>query len=185
MLFRSQYVTTDAEYGEQTYEGGSTLYGPNSAAVLAEELGNLAASLVRSGASPANPVDSISAYPGKSQAILPRRTAGPLPERVTRAVLSETCAGDTLVVRWRDLHPGRLVPADGPVLRIERLVGERWDTVAWDDDRELEIRAVRSLGGRGYVWEARWHHPARAGPFRAVLVARAGLAEVTGDRVRC
>jgi len=86
---------------------------------------------------------------------------------------------------WRDLHPGRLVPTDGPVLRIERLVGERWDTVAWDDDRELEIRAVRSLGGRGYVWEARWHHPARAGPFRVVLVARAGLPEVTGDRVGC
>src|SRR3989475_1253160 len=103
----------------------------------------------------------------------------------TRRPGCETCAGDPLVVRWRDLHPGRLVPADGPVLRIERLVGERWDTVAWDDDRELEIRAVRSLGGRGYVWEARWHHPARAGPFRAVLVARAGLAEVTGDRVRC
>ncbi len=180
-----QYVTTDAEYGEQTYEGGSTLYGPNSAAVLAEELGNLAASLVRSGASPANLVDSISAYPGKSQAILPRRTAGPPPERVTRVVLSQTCAGDTLVVRWRDLHPGRLVPADGPVLRIERLVAERWDTVAWDDDRELEIRAVRSLGGRGYVWEARLHHPARVGPFRAVLLARAGLAEVTGDQVRC
>jgi len=180
-----QYVTTDAEYGEQAYEGGSTLFGPNSAAVLAEELGKLAASQVRAGASPANPVDSIAAYPGQSQAILPRRTAGPPPERVTRVVLSQACAGDTLVVRWRDLHPGRLVPADGPVLRIERLAGERWDTVAWDDDRELEIRAVRSLGDRGYVWEARWHHPARAGAFRVVLVARVGLTEVTGDRVGC
>ncbi len=180
-----QYVTTDAEYGEQAYEGGSTLFGPNSAAVLAEELGTLAASLARSGASPANPVDSLSAYPGESRAILPRRTAGPPPERVTRVVLSQSCAGDTLVVRWRDLHPGRLVPADGPVLRIEHLVGERGDTVAWDGDRELEIRAVRSLGDRGYVWEARWHHPTHAGPFRVVLVARAGLAEVTGDRVGC
>jgi len=180
-----QYVTTDAEYGEQAYEGGSTLFGPNSATVLAEELGKLAASLVRSGASPANLVDSIAAFPGKSQAILPRRTAGPPPERVTRGVLSQTCARDTLVVRWRDLHPGRLVPADGPVLRIERLVGERWDTVAEDGDRELEIRAVRSLGDRGYVWEARWHHPARDGPFRVVLLARAGLVEVTGERVRC
>src|SRR5213595_1063278 len=180
-----QYVTTDAEYGEQAYEGGSTLYGPNTAAVLADELGKLAASLVRSGASPANRVDSITAYPGKSQAILPRRTAGPPPERVTRRVLSQTCARDTLVVRWRDLHPGRLVPADGPVLRIERLVGERWDAVAEDGDRELEIRAVRSLGDRGYVWEARWHHPARDGPFRVVLLARVGLAEVTGDKVGC
>src|SRR5207247_1489693 len=102
-----------------------------------------------------NPVDSLVAYPGTSLTILPRRTAGPPPERITRVVLSQACAGDTVVVRWRDLHPGRLVPADGPVLRIERLAGERWDVVAWDDDRELEIRAVRSLGGRGYVWEAR------------------------------
>jgi len=180
-----QYVATDAEYGEQAYEGGSTLYGPNSAAVLAEELGKLAGSLARSGASPANPVDSLVAYPGTSLTILPRRTAGPPPERIMRVVLSQACAGDTVVVRWRDLHPGRLVPADGPVLRIERLAGERWDVVAWDDDRELEIRAVRSLGGRGYVWEARWHHLAHAGLFRVVLVARPGLAEVTGDRVAC
>ena len=180
-----QYVTTDAEYGEQAYEGGSTLYGPNSAAVLAEELGRLSGSLARTGASPSNPVDSITAYPGKSVTILPRRTAGPGPERVTRVVLSQACAGDTLVVRWRDLHPGRLVPADGPVLRIERLAGERWEMETWDDDRELEIRAVRSLGRRGYVWEARWHHAARAGSFRVVLVARPGLTEVSGDRVSC
>jgi len=180
-----QYVTTDAEYGEQTYEGGSTLYGPTTAAVLAEELGKLAGLLVRSGASPVNPVDSLIGYPGTSSAIMPRRTAGPPPERVTRAVLSQTCSGDTLVVRWRDLYPGRLVPADGPVLRIERLAGEHWEVVAWDGDREVEIRAQRSLGGRGYVWEARWHHPVRAGPFRVVLVARPGLAEVTGDRSPC
>jgi hypothetical protein len=49
----------------------------------------------------------------------------------------------------------------------------------------MEIRAVRSLGDGGYVWEARWRHPARAGPYRVVLVARAGLAEMTGDRVGC
>jgi len=41
-----------------------------------------------------------------------------------------------------------------------------------------------------YVWRGvtranGWHHPAHAGPFRVVLVARAGLAEVTGDRVGC
>jgi hypothetical protein len=57
--------------------------------------------------------------------------------------------------------------------------------VAWAASRELEIRAVRSLGSRGYEWEARWHHAVRAGPYRVVLVARAGLAEVTGDRVGC
>ncbi len=180
-----QYVTTDAEYGEQTYEGGSTLYGPNTAAVLAEELGKLAGSLARSGASPANPVDSLVAYPGASVAILPRRTAGPAAERVERVVLGQACAGDTLVVRWRDLYPGRLVPADGPVLRIERLAGERWLTDARDDDREVEIRAMRARGGRGYEWEVHWRHPASAGPFRVVLAARPGLPEVTGARVSC
>ncbi len=125
------------------------------------------------------------AYPGASVAILPRRTAGPAPERVERVVLGQACAGDTLVVRWRDLYPGRLVPADGPVLRIERLAGERWLTDARDDDREVEIRAMRALGGRGYEWEVRWRHPASAGPFRVVLAARPGLAEVTGARVSC
>jgi neutral ceramidase len=180
-----QYVTTDAEYGAQAYEGGSTLYGPNTLAVLAAELGKLAGALARSGASPVNAVDSLIAYPGKSRTILPRRTDGPPPERVARAVLSQACAGDTVVVRWRDVYPGRLVPADGPVLRIERLAGGHWEVAAWDGDRELEVRAVRSLGGRGYLWEARWHSPSGAGPFRVVLVARPGLPEVTGDRPSC
>lgn len=180
-----QYVTTDAEYGAQAYEGGSTLYGPNTARVLADELGRLAGSLARSGASPVNPVDSLIEYPGKSTTILPRRTAGPPPERITRVMLDQACRGDTLVARWRDVHPGRLVPADGPVLSIDRLAGERWEEAVRDDDRELEIRALRSLGGRGYVWEARWHHTPRAGVFRVVLIARPGLAEVTGDRVVC
>lgn len=180
-----QYVTTEAEYSEQAYEGASTLYGPNTAAVLAEELGRLAGALARSGASPANPVDSLTAYPGASVTILPRRTAGPGPDRVERVVVGQACAGDTLVVRWRDLYPGRLVPADGPVLRIERLSGERWEVAAWDGDRELEIRAARARGARGYEWEARWHHAARAGSLRVVLVARPGLAEVTGDPVAC
>jgi neutral ceramidase len=177
-----QYVTTDAEYGAQAYEGGSTLYGPNTLAVLAAEL---AGALARPGASPVNAVDSLIAYPGKSRTILPRRTDGPPPERVARAVLSQACAGDTVVVRWRDVYPGRLVPADGPVLRIERLAGGHWEVAAWDGDRELEVRAVRSLGGRGYLWEARWHSPSGAGPFRVVLVARPGLPEVTGDRPSC
>jgi len=45
--------------------------------------------------------------------------------------------------------------------------------VAWDDDRELEIRGGALLGDRGYVWEAR-SHSRRARSFRVVLVARVG-----------
>src|SRR5207247_4913353 len=100
-----QYVTTDAEYGEQTYEGGSTLYGPNTAAVLAVELGRLAATLARSGASPVNRVEQIDAYPGKSETILPRRTAGPAPARGTRQALRQPCAGHAMLGGWRLPRP--------------------------------------------------------------------------------
>ncbi|MGH7699423.1 MAG: neutral/alkaline non-lysosomal ceramidase N-terminal domain-containing protein, partial [Gemmatimonadales bacterium] len=180
-----QYVTTESEYGAQHYEGGSTLYGPATARVLGTELGVLAGALARAGGSPPSSVDSLIAYPGEAVALLPRRDAGPPPERVTRRWLGTACAGDTVVARWVDVHPGRLVPADGPVLRIERRAGSGWEIVAWDDHRELEVRALRSLGGRGYEWEARWTGPRFGGGLRVVLVRRAGLEEVAGASVEC
>ncbi|MGH7568166.1 MAG: neutral/alkaline non-lysosomal ceramidase N-terminal domain-containing protein, partial [Gemmatimonadales bacterium] len=174
------YVTTDAEYGAQHYEGGSTLYGPRTAAVLSEELGALVAALGRGGdRSPRAEIEPLTAYPGKSSRILARPDAGPAPDRVTRTFLELSCAGDTLRASWLDLYPGRLVPAHGPVVRIEHQVDRAWQTVAWDDDPSIEVRALRPPphGRVGYVWEVRWDRRRRPGSFRVVLAARPGLPE--------
>lgn len=174
-----QYITTAEEYAAQRYEGGATIFGPGSAAGFERLLMELVSELPRSSAARAT-VDSIIAYHGKPKTIFPRPTAGPPLERITRAFEDKHCRGDTLVFRWVDAYPGRLIPADGPVLRIDRETEGEWRPEVWDDDPRLEVRALRSLGQRGYLWEARWSPDGMSGRYRPVLLARTGLSEVRG-----
>ncbi|MGE3526667.1 MAG: neutral/alkaline non-lysosomal ceramidase N-terminal domain-containing protein, partial [Gemmatimonadales bacterium] len=64
-----QYVTTDAEYSAQHYEGGSDLYGPRTAEVLAAELADLAGRLASGSTSP---VAAIPGHPGKPRKMMGR-----------------------------------------------------------------------------------------------------------------
>jgi neutral ceramidase len=163
-----QYVTSDAEYRAQHYEGGSTIYGPRSASVLAEQLGSLAGELGRSGGrSPANPVSDLVANPGDTVSVLPGRTSGPAPDRITRQVISLTCQGDTVTARWLDAWPGRLFPADTAIVRFESVgASGNPDTQAWDDDPRVEVRAIGRRND-GYLWQAQlsgaraWPRPIR------------------------
>ena len=174
-----QYVATAAEYAVQDYEGGSTLYGPESAAVLAGELGALAGELGRmAGRSPPNPVPPLTAYPGEPKDILPRADAGHPPELIERAFLALSCRGDTVAARWLDAYPGRLTPADTLVLRIEAYSDREWHPVAWDDDPYVEVRAVKPKGKR-YVWEVRWDRRRARDTVRVVLLARESLPQVS------
>jgi neutral ceramidase len=178
----NQYVASPAEYDAQHYEGGSTLYGPRTAERLAGLMAGLAAALPQ-GAGPSPPAEVPRAYgrPGADRDILPRATAGPAPQEITRRASVEW-EGDVLVIRWNDIHPGRLVPADGPVLRIDRQTGAAWLPLVWDDDRSVEVRAIGPAGAAGYRWEARWKpDPAPRDAARVVLLPREGLAEVEAN----
>lgn len=177
-----QYITSDEEYRAQHYEGGSTIYGPRSAMVLAEELGSLAGSITRKGGgSPANLVYDLLSSPGPIVPVMPRRNAGPSPEQIDRSVLSMECRPDTVTVRWLDAWPGRLVPADGPVLEFAVRAPAGWTTVTWDDDPTVEVRALRPGRTPGYVWEARWTPGALHPPFRFTALARTGFAMVSKE----
>jgi len=172
-----QYVTTDAEYSAQAYEGGSNLYGPKSAAVLASELGRLAGELGdRRGEAVANPVDSIMAYPGGSSDIVPDSSHDPKPGQVKRRFDLLSCRGDTLVARWWDAGPGSFAPADTPMVEIERGNGDAWEAVVRDDDPYLEVRAIGPKRKDGFRWEIRWdRHGLPAGRFRVVVLPRAAF----------
>lgn len=147
-----QYITTNEEYRAQHYEGGSTIYGPRSSAVIAEQLGSLAGSIGRTGGqSPENRVYELMANPGDTVSVMPGRDAGPAPDRIRRSVLLMECAGDTVRVRWVDAWPGRLFPADTMVVLFSTSSG----SIAWDDDHRVEIRAIGPRRGSGFVWEAR------------------------------
>jgi neutral ceramidase len=163
-----QYVTTAEEYQWQSYEGGSTLYGPGSAAFLQRRLAELSAALPN-GTAPSPPpvVGPITAYPGPPSAVLPPANAGP--QDLSVHVEDITCEGGRLAFTWLDLAPGRLFPRDGPLLILEEGVDAAWKPVAVDGDRFLEVEAVGARGHRGFLWSARWTKPA-AGRYRVLRV---------------
>lgn len=178
-----RYIVTPDEYAVQDYEGASTLYGPQSAMVLATQFGELAAMMGAGGqTAEAADVGEVIAYAGKLRGVMSGRDTGPAPERIERRFVSLECAGDTAVASWIDVYPGRLVPADGPVLRVERETSRGWEPFLWDDHSSLEVRALEPKGGRGYLWEARWlPGEALPGTYRIVLEARDGLSALRGE----
>jgi neutral ceramidase len=178
-----RYIVTPDEYAVQDYEGASTLYGPQSATVLTREFGDLTVLLGAGGrAAAAADVGEVIAYAGKLREVMPGREAGPAPEEIERRFISLECAGDTAAVTWIDTYPGRLVPADGPLLRIERETSRGWESHLWDDHSSLDIRALEPKGGRGYLWETRWLAEEYVpGTYRIVLEARSGLAALRSE----
>jgi len=179
----ASYVATPDEYAAQSFEGAATLYGPNSATALTAALKSLAAGLGRGAPdTSARGLPALRVQPGFRGRRMPRLVAGPAPA-VERALTLAVCRGDTLVAEWVDLGPERMFPADSAVLLIQREVPGGAETVTWDDDPLLEIRALGKARGNGYRWQGRWTPHWIPGRYRVALAARPrqGLAEVAGD----
>jgi neutral ceramidase len=170
-----QYVTTDAEYSAQEYEGGSTIYGPAEAAALSRALGHLAANLARQhDGSPASRVDSLQTFPGDRQRIYPDEHAGPPVEPDIRF---QQC-NDTVVVTWRDVAPADLPLASGAILRFDTVTAAHGTVAAVrDDDPNVEVRVLEERGKAGARWEARWNRQAPADSVQFVLLSRKGGVE--------
>ncbi|MBI2373055.1 MAG: neutral/alkaline non-lysosomal ceramidase N-terminal domain-containing protein [Deltaproteobacteria bacterium] len=174
-----RYLTTAAEYDEQSYEGASTLYGRNSAEFFETHFGCLA-EWMRLGSSPAwtlrceleqtravNTWEAVPSDPRPIVDLLPQFVAG------GEDIFNETIAvreidfeGDrAFEVRWLGLGPGmarsrhqlsvgvRDVEAAGPC------GGERSSCDLIDDDSSgnLLVRYVRALGWSDvHEWSAIW-----------------------------
>ena len=94
------------------------------------------------------------------------------------------CSAKEVRVRWTDLRPGTLIPADGPIVQIERERAGQWALLADDANPEVQVQAIEERG-EGYVWEARWvPRSVPAGSYRLRLLARQGLAEAVGSGCR-
>ena len=173
----ASYVASAEEYEAQYYEGGSTLYGPNTGEMLAYELGQLAASL-RSG-SPTVAVEAALAFHTETPTHF--WAARPIPAEFRREVFDMACGAKEVRVRWTDLRPGTLIPADAPIVQIERESAGQWSFLADDANPEVQVQAIEERG-EGYVWEARWvPRSVPAGSYRLRLLARQGLVEVVGS----
>jgi len=165
-----QYVTTPEEYTAQFYEGGSTIYGPGEADMLARQLARLSAARSAGDALPAT--EEIRVKPGARRK--PHRAGGD--ERPT--VESAWCSGDTLHAR---LGLGRAggwlvrdsADAEQPLVEILRDSADR-AVVKFDDDPEVELH--RDGGGGDAPWLLRW---SGAEPGRYLVRVREGSREAT------
>jgi neutral ceramidase len=147
-----RYITTAEEFQSQTYEGASNLYGPHTASFLGSYLGTLTRTLFHAPDGRLNPivyVGPITVRPGPASSLWPDRTARPDTLGFERP---PACEGGTVVLRWYDAAPGAMLPAGKRVVTFRR---ERTGQEVWDDDTEVEVRALKKHK-QGYLWEVRW-----------------------------
>jgi neutral ceramidase len=170
----AMYVASADEYEAQHYEGGSTIYGPNTAEMLSYELGRLSAS-IRTG-SPTVSVDSAMAY--SRDAVSHFWPARPIPPGFEREVVDLRCAGGEVMARWTDLRPGTLAPAEAEIVELEVERDGKWELHSVDDDPEIQVRAIEARN-EGYLWEVRWvPRSVPTGGYRFRMLARQGLGEL-------
>jgi hypothetical protein len=161
-----QYITTPQEYGTQSYEGASSLYGPNEGTFVQEQLVDLARRLDDGTPAPAPyPLDTSygvhadgPAYPaGADHGTITAEPAGSY-ERLGHATL-----------RWQGGPSGHDRPVDAPfVLAQRRARGGAWQTV--DTDLGLDMLWHADDQGR---YDLTWEIPlgAPAGTYRLVVAA--------------
>jgi neutral ceramidase len=193
------YVATAEEYARQFYEGGHTLYGPNTQAFVAAHAARLAADTV--GRAVCTDVCPQRSWDLTARRFLP--SAGPSApsgpdrsfERVARFTDPTATTDGFWEQTWLDVAPGDLHWHE-PLVRVEASDddGRTW-TPALDHGRRVDDQgwtlAVTHLGAEtddpsagvtGHRYRVRWYEPVlRFGRrHRFVLVANAGRPEVAG-----
>jgi neutral ceramidase len=177
-----QYVATREEYQWQSYEGGSTLYGPGTAEMLARQVRDLAAKVAAVGrdSSPDVEVPLITAYPGPPSEILTSFESRA--QDSTPRPVEFRCGGGHLVASWTDAAPGRIFPLLGPWLALERREAEqRWERLGEEGDGRLELYADGPAGKGEFRWRVIWRHPRGSAFYRLVRLGARGDTLWTSD----
>jgi len=188
----SGYVATPEEYRRQHYEGGHTLYGPNTQAFLAAHAGRLAGEVARDGlVSDPTPVRRWDLrvhryWPEPVPTAVERRWGGPA------HFVDPTVRDDGWwEAEWIDVAPGNL-DWHAPLVRVEASEGQGtdggWRTATYrgravdDQGWAIEVSYVRQDGDEHH-YRVRWHDPAFAGGrrHRFVLEANGGQPELASE----
>ncbi|MCB1030429.1 MAG: neutral/alkaline non-lysosomal ceramidase N-terminal domain-containing protein [Acidimicrobiales bacterium] len=190
------YVATEEEYGRQFYEGGHTLYGPNTQKYLAAQAAITAHATIGQGVF--SDVEDRE-WNLRSKRYLAKAPTGALPERRfdRRASFQDPTAKDDAVweQEWIDVSPGGLHWHE-PLVRVERSDdnGETWEPASngWrgadDQGWSLEISHIGPADGATnregpHRYRVRWHDPDHkfGRRHRFVLLENAGRPEVLGE----
>jgi neutral ceramidase len=162
------YVTTPAEYALQYYEGGHTIYGPQTLSFLRGQFAQLSAELIADG--------TVSDIPAEYRFDLVSRQFWPEPGswRAERSVIDKPrfVRGElplepywTVTIR---AEPPALMVLHEPLLYVENDAG---DIVASDEGTDLQIRLLEDDGDSAR-YELRWFNPALGADQRHRLVVR-------------
>lgn len=187
------YATTPEEYTRQHYEGGHTLYGPNTNQYLAAQARRVLSATVGAGVH-SEPV-SERRWNLRVRRYLPPATAAALPERRfdSKAAFTDPTAelDGFWEQEWLDVEPGALRWHE-QLVKVESSDdnGTTWTTAVRErrpvDDQGWALE-ITHLGaepdGGGHRYRVRWFDPDhRFGRrHRFVLVANSTRPELAGD----
>jgi len=160
------YCTTPEEYGEQRYEGGHTLYGPNTQPFVAAQAARLAGDLARTG--------EVRDAPGERTFILTKKTfyrdydapKGPRAAVAEPAPCRDEGGEECRAFRWADVPPS-LIDLHRRLVSIEYSEnGTTWLPLAVkgirvdDDGYDLSVAFTGEITDADLaIYETRWYNP--------------------------
>ncbi len=163
----SGYIATKEEYGIQYYEGGHTLYGPNSQAFLAnavfhlsQELSNAASGVVYEG-------ESVRSFALNSKEFM----SAIMSSNTERDSLSKVVFHDPKVnveryyeFHYQDAHPDA-IHWNKPIVSVQYSdTGQTWHLAARNgyiaDDQDVDLEIVHmGQSDSGHHYRVRWYEP--------------------------
>lgn len=172
-----QYITTPEEYGEQSYEGASTLYGRNEATFLQERYAELAGQLA-SGKPADKPYELDTSYGVKPDGA--PYPAGAASGTITAQPASSVARGGSVKLLWTGAPDGHDRPVDKAFISAQRLVKKRWRTV----DSDLGLHMLWHVDDKG-AYDLTWSVPGTipAGTYRLRVTAARYALESTSFTV--
>lgn len=162
----SGYLTTNAEFQAQHYEGASTEFGPYALAATEQILTGLSRALVDGTA-----VADTGTPPYKTNELRLQRPDVVFDDKwlwesfgqVMTDAKPSYARGGEVTVTFRGGHPKNNLRTQDTFLKVERLVDGQWITVANDWDWDTTYRWRRDGIARSFV-DVTWRIPADAAP---------------------
>jgi neutral ceramidase len=159
------YVTTPEEYGQQSYEGASTLWGPNEGTFVIERLAELGRDMDEGKPAP-NPDPFDPSYGIKPDG--PDYPAGADHGTLTAQPEAVVPRMGRATIAWTGGPMGHDRPVDRAFVTLQRHVGKRWR----NDDSDLGLAMLWRVDDQGHytaLWEPAASLP--TGTFRFHVTA--------------
>ncbi|MHC4449308.1 MAG: neutral/alkaline non-lysosomal ceramidase N-terminal domain-containing protein [Planctomycetota bacterium] len=188
----ASYCTTNEEYGQQHYEGASTLYGPHVAEFVRERSAAVAVAMERGAPQPAwsklpLPVGSAAA----ELHAMPTPIGDKQPWVYRRLVDPQVVDGQASM-HWWGLPRQRIQVDSGWLVCVETQGPDGWEPLAIEGEREddrglyFEVELIRNREQLS-LWQVRWKPGDRVDrnrTYRFVIARRRGAARAASAPFR-